>query len=77
MLINIDEGVDIMRLKLNGIWNFKTKNEEIEVKVPGNIPITPDSFPNPILKWCVPESTFRIKEQKRKKSDNYISCSGL
>jgi hypothetical protein len=49
MVINIGEGVDIMRLKLNGIWNFKTKNEEIKIKVPGDIPITSDSFPNPVF----------------------------
>lgn len=69
MVININEGVDIMRLKLNGIWNFKTKNEEIEAKVPGNIPITPDSFPNPVfLNGVYQRVLSELKNKKGKKA---------
>lgn len=58
-----------MRLKLNGIWNFKTKNEEIKVKVPGNISISSDSFPNPVfLNGVYQRVLSELKNKKGKKA---------
>jgi len=58
-----------MRLKLNGIWSFKTKNEEIEVNVPGNIPISPDSFPNPVFLNGV---YWRVLSELKNKKDKKV-----